>query len=189
MWLFKDFCSTASSWRWKQKWLTLWTLCPRLYFYFLTAALMFLGSCSTHPMNTAGSPSSSSDRAPSPHGRWQSSFSRFNTAHATKKGGLRGVRACPRNQMAMNDLSLGFKRFIKEGVKGPVENGEMDERRTKKRGKMNESRQLSHLASDWIIRYCYSCGASCCALPQAMCKSWMTVKKDSDKLMDFCEGA
>lgn len=58
-----------------------------------------------------------------------------------------------------------------------------------KRGKMNESRQLSHLASVWIIRYCYSCGASCCALPQAMWKSWMTVKKDSDKLMDFCEGA
>lgn len=54
---------------------------------------------------------------------------------------------------------------------------------------MNESRQLSHLASVWIIRYCYSCGASCCALPQAMWKSWMTVKKDSDELMDFCEGA
>lgn len=40
--------------------------------------------------------------------------------------------------------------------------------------------------SVWIIRYCYSCGASCSALLRAMCKSWMTVKKANDKLMDFC---
>lgn len=53
---------------------------------------------------------------------------------------------------------------------------------------MNELRRLSHLASVWIIRYCYSCGASRCAQPQAMWESWMTVKKDSDKLIDFCEG-
>lgn len=53
---------------------------------------------------------------------------------------------------------------------------------------MNESRRLSHLASVWIIRYCYSCGARRCAQPQAVCKSWMTGKKDSDKLIDFCEG-
>ena len=33
------------------------------------------------------------------------------------------------------------------------------------------------LASVWIIRYCYSCGASCSTLPRAMCKSWMTAKK------------
>lgn len=57
-----------------------------------------------------------------------------------------------------------------------------------KRGKMNELRRLSHLASVWIIRYCYSCGASRCAQPQAACKSWMTIRKDSDKLIDFCEG-
>lgn len=64
----------------------------------------------------------------------------------------------------------------------------MEERGTKKRGKMNGLRRLSHLASVWIIRYCYSCGASRCAQPQAVCKSWMTVTKDSDKLIDFCEG-
>lgn len=38
----------------------------------------------------------------------------------------------------------------------------------------------------WIIRFCYSCEASCSTLPRAMCKSWMTVKKASDNLMDFC---
>lgn len=47
-------------------------------------------SCCTHPMNAAGSPSSSCDPTPttvSPHGHRQSSFCHFNTAYATKKKG------------------------------------------------------------------------------------------------------
>lgn len=141
MWLFKEFCSTASSWRWKQTCLSLWALCPGLYFYVLTA-LMFLGSYSTHPMNAAGSPSCSCDPSPaavSPHCHQQSSFFRFNTAYATKKGG-------PERCMSMLEESNGtewceprLKRFIKEGVKRLVENGEMDERRTKRKDEWVET--------------------------------------------------
>lgn len=45
------------------------------------------------------------------------------------------------------------------------------------------------MASLWIIWCCYSWGASCSTPPWAMCKSWMTVKKANDKLMDFSGSA
>lgn len=129
MWLFKE---SGPGWRWKRTRLSLWVLCPELYFYVLTAGLMFLGSCSILSMSAGCSPvlllwshpHNSKPVFPSAQLAFQ-----FPRSVWWEKG-LRGARALI-NGTEWCEARL--KRLIKGGVKERVENGEKDERRTKRR--------------------------------------------------------
>lgn len=129
MWLIKE---SDPGWRWKQPRLLLWVLCPELYFYVLTAGLMFLGSGSILPMGAGCSPVNllwSHPHNSKPVSPSADLAFRFPGSVYWEKG-QRGARALINGT---EWCRARRKRWIKGGVKELVENGEMDERRTKRR--------------------------------------------------------